>query len=346
MSAPTSPFAFAVCQPGSERWLKAEISRLLPRLNAGWQRPGFVTFKSNGEPVRPDVAPASVFARAWGCSAGPIADAAGIAEVAARVGATRLLLGPRDQGPPDQVPPARQAATDAHAAELEAAVRALRTFEPGLPRDGDVVLDVVTSPEEPSLVGWHVHALGRPIAACGRWPHTIPANAPSKGYSKIAEGLAWAGVKLRPGELVLEIGAAPGGGTQALLDRGAIVVAVDPTPLAPALMERNDVVFLQRPISEVKASDLPGPVAWIACDVNIPPSELLDVLRRLVLHLRPSLRGLLLTIKLSDDRVVTDLPRLLTHIEGLGFPNVRATRLPSNRREVFVAAIRPKLPSA
>ncbi|HMV68711.1 MAG TPA: hypothetical protein PKA64_17800, partial [Myxococcota bacterium] len=66
----TSPFAYAICQPGSERWLKAEIARLLPHLHPGLQRPGLVTFKPTSEPVSPDAPPASAFARAWGCSAG------------------------------------------------------------------------------------------------------------------------------------------------------------------------------------------------------------------------------------------------------------------------------------
>ena len=40
------------------------------------------------------------------------------------------------------------------------------------------------------------------------------------------------------------------------------------------------------------------------------------------------------------EETVAALPRLLEQVRGLGFGVVRATQLPSNRRDVFVVAVR------
>jgi hypothetical protein len=124
----TSPFAWAVGQPGTERWLKTELQGLRPDLRPGFQRPGRVTFKATGRPFAPDEAPEAIFARAWACSAGNVPDAAGVLAVADRVGATHLWLDAADAGVPEEVPPARARAFAEDAAQWRAT---LETLAPG-----------------------------------------------------------------------------------------------------------------------------------------------------------------------------------------------------------------------
>lgn len=294
-----------------------------------------LTWKSSGAPFGPEEAPEAVFARAWGCSHGPAQHVHEIVNIAAEVGATRLFLGSRDQGRPDQVPPARQRAAEEAAAELELRLREAGAFMAGEPVIGETVLDVVCSPGEPSLVGWHTHAPGRHAGPCGRYRYLVPPDVPSRAYKKLVEGLLWSGVELRPGDHVLEIGAAPGGATLALLERGARVLAVDTSPLDPVLAGRPGLSTLKRAPSELRREDLPADLRWIVWDANVSPAHAVRTLLRLFPSL-PGLQGLLMTLRLNDDASVDALPRLLDQIRWAGATTLRAAQLPANRRDVFV----------
>ena len=337
-----SPFALALCQPGTERWLKAEVARLRPDLRAGFQSPGRVTFKVAGGAFTPEEHPAACFARAWACSAGSVADAEGILSVADGVGATHLWLGPADAGVPDEVPPARQEAFDGAAARWREAVLAAAPgrFATTAPRDGDLVLDVIVAPDEPALVGWHAHGRFRHLGPAGRLEEAVPADLPSRAWRKVHEGLRWARVPLAKGDLVLEFGAAPGGGTRAFVEAGARVLAVDPQPLSPEVHALPGVTFLRRPIGEVRLEELPVDVAWLACDAGIAPAHVFNAIKRLMPRLRGALRGFVLTLKLNDEATVSALPELLERLRALGCRRVEATQLHANRRDIFVFAER------
>lgn len=266
--------------------------------------------------------------------------------IAEKVGATYLFVGWRDQGVPGEVPPARQAAAEAQAALVEAELRAARPFAEGAPPAGATVLDLITSPGEPSLVGWHTTGPDRHAGPAGRYAITAPPEAPSRAWSKLVEGLLWSGLAIRPGERVLEIGAAPGGATLALLERGAEVLAVDTNPMDPRLLSRPGLHWRRVPASALRREDLPADLAWIVCDANIPPAHAVRAVLRL-LPAAPRLRGLLLTLKLNDEDAVASLPEQLEALRAAGASAVRARQLPSNRRDVFVAATwsRPAAPA-
>jgi 23S rRNA (cytidine2498-2'-O)-methyltransferase len=327
-----SAYAFAVCQPGAEPLLKAEVARLRPDLRPGYARPGLVTFKATERPFGEDEVLPTVFGRAWAASLG-LCGVADIRSLATRIGARCAWVGARDAGVPGEVPPARQAAFDAAEAEVRAAVGL-----DGAPRDGDRVLDVVVAPNEPCVVGWHVHRRGRHAGPCGRFSYAIPEDAPSRAWRKVVEALAWTGAPVASGDTVLEIGAAPGGGTRAWVDRGAQVVAVDRTSLAPEVLALEGVRWIPRFIGEVPLASLPAEARWLACDADIPAADALGALRRVVPRL-PRLAGLFWTVKLGDARVAEDLPKLFEAVRGLGAREVRGVQLPANRRDVLVYGV-------
>ena len=136
---------------------------------------------------------------------------------------------------------------------------------------------------------------------------------------------------------MLEIGASPGGGTRALVDRGLAVTAVDPQPLDPSLHDRVD--WIRRHIGDVADSRLPKDTRWIVCDANSPPADALGAMARLLEVLR-GVEGVLWTLKLTDEAALEKLDRTLRRFPGLGFARVMATQLASNGHEVFVAAFR------
>ena len=53
---------------------------------------------------------------------------------------------------------------------------------------------------------------------------------------------------------------------------------------------------------------------------------------------RSSLQGLFLTLKLNQWAFVDQIPEMILRVRAMGFPDVRATQLPSNRQEFFMFA--------
>lgn len=346
---PTTPFVFAVCQVGAEGALKQELAREHPELRFAYSRPGFVTWKSTAGPVGPDVRLRSVFARAYGASVGPAADAEAACATARRflpagAAGARLHVFARDVARPDEEAPeaseAARAAVAAALADLRAAGGAL--FLAGdVARRGELVLDVIVAAGEPWWVGCHVHGEGHAAWPGGAPPVEVPAEAPSRAYRKLEEALAWSGAPVRAGEVALEIGSAPGGATFALLRRGVNVVGVDPGAMDPAVLAFEGpggarATHLQVAVGGLRREQLPERVDWLLLDVNLAPQVALHAVRRLVPPLRRTLRGVLFTLKLNDWRMAAEVPALVERVRALGMAEVRATQLPANRQEIFV----------
>ena len=202
--------------------------------------------------------------------------------------------------------------------------------------DRTLVLDVVVAAGEPALVGWHVQGSSRHRTPSGIFDYVTPAEAPSRAYGKAVEGLRWSRAGVRAGDLLLEIGAAPGGTTLAYLEAGLRVLAVDTQAMAPLILAHPGCVgWIQKSIGEVTLEELPLGVQWIAVDAGIAPSRVVRALRRLSLHYRRSLRGMFLTLKLNDAATIAALPGLLDELRR-GNAQVHAIQLPTNRSDVFV----------
>ncbi|HWB79870.1 MAG TPA: hypothetical protein VG755_33125, partial [Nannocystaceae bacterium] len=201
-------FVFATCLPGSKAWLQRELARTRPDLRPAWSRPGVMTFRSDAELADPE--PRAVFARAHGRSLGFAKSTAEIVELARPIDAPlRVHVFARDPVDPDRTP-IDDAPVDAMRDELLALLgdRALHDPRPQL---GDRVLDVVIAAGEPSLIGWHAHDHDRSAAPGGGRRIAAPDDTPSRAFAKLEEALVWSGLPLADGDVVVEIGAAPGG---------------------------------------------------------------------------------------------------------------------------------------
>ncbi len=336
-----SPFVFAVAQPAAVPALKEEVAREHSELTFAYSRPGLVTFKSSKGDVPPDFELSTVFARVWGASSGPTEDPAEVRAYATAVGGgkrVRLHVFERDGTWVGEPPP--------QAGVLAAAVRARLAGAPFLEDEraepGDLVVDVIVAPDEPWWIGSHRHVEGRWQWPGGRLPEPTPAEAPSRAWRKMAEGLAWSGAPLGRGDVVLQFGGAPGGASYALLQRGADVVAVDPEPMSPTVLNwdgEGSFVHVPRTIGALERLALPERCDWIVLDVGIAPQVAIRSMQRFFPPFRKTLRGVMFTLKLNDWSVATDLPSLLERIRELGLTQVRATHLPSDRQEVFVMGL-------
>ena len=340
-------FLFLTCQVGAEAAVKAELARLWPDFRFAYSRPGFLTFKlPAGHGLSEDFALGSVFARAWGFSIGK---AAGDTDEARAIAAWQLLgsrevaavhVWPRDRfaaGSRNYTPGLSDASRAAETALLAAAPASFRVAR-SLAK-GDRVLDAVLVDDGAWWVGFH-----RVQGLETTWPGgfsalELPADAVSRAYIKLEEGLLWSGLPFKAGERCAEIGAAPGGAAQAVLARGLHVMGIDPAEIDPRVAEHPHFTHIRKRGSDVRRREF-RKTRWLLADMNVAPQYTLDAVEAIVLHPEVDVRGLLLTLKLLEWSLADEVPDYLERIRAWGYSDVRARQLQHNRQEICVAAQR------
>jgi hypothetical protein len=161
-------------------------------------------------------------------------------------------------------------------------------------------------------------------------PFEVARDAPSSAHRKLEESFAWLGLSPAAGDVAVDLGAAPGGWTRVLRDRGARVVAVDRGALDESLQRDPLVTWLRRDALDVDlAAQAP---TWVVCDVIWAPKNTLDVVARAVAV--DSVAAIVATIKLVrpvDFDVLNEAVGLATGTAGF-FGRVK--HLVANKLEV------------
>ncbi len=352
----SSTFLLTTCQVGAEKTLKAELAQRWPDFRFAYSRPGFLTFKLPATPaLAEDFDLRSVFARSACFSLGkalggdPQALAAEVWRLAGERSFDRLHVWPRDAAPPGQrgyEPGLDDASRAARAALLDAAVG-----RGNLPADfaqrspeakpGDLVLDVVLVEPGEWWLGWH-----RVRSVASRWPgglfdRPLPRDAISRAYLKLQEGLAWSRLPVRPKETWVELGCSPGGASLALLERGAVVLGIDPAEVDPRVADHPHFTHLRKRAADVRRREFRG-VRWLAADMNVAPQYTLDAVEAIVTHRQINVLGLLLTLKLLDWDLAAEVDSWVARVRGWGYADVRARQLHHNRQEICLAALRAR----
>lgn len=341
MQSPVSDsrFAFAVCNVGSESWLVREVARIAPGTVPSYRRKGLLTFKL--DPAHTEHALGeTVFARVIGRSLGLARDGDAVhAAIEGERGSPRLHVYARDASADGPDP-----AWVERARTIDEELREKRRFLEGpVAEDGERVIDVIVAGDEPLLVAAHTHHEGWRTPG-GRIGIEVPEDAPSRAFVKLEEALAWSGLTLEVGELAVELGSAPGGAAYALARRGVSVLGVDPAAMDARVLAYEGpggarVKHLATKVSALRRPQVPKDATLLVCDVNIAPPVVLRSVTSVVSWLSGSLRAAILTLKMNDHHMVDAIPMLLARVRELGF-DVRATQLPSNRREICVVARR------
>ena len=148
---------------------------------------------------------------------------------------------------------------------------------------------------------------------------------PSRAYLKLWEACTVLGWYPAPGEVCLDLGAAPGGWTWALAELGANVTAIDRAPLDPRIAARANVTMRQESAFGLE----PEPVDWLFSDVIAYPARLLGLVTRWIEA--GTARRIVCTIKFQGD---TD------HASAEAFsaiPGARVLHLFHNRHELTFA---------
>lgn len=212
-----------------------------------------------------------------------------------------------------------------------------RLDAPGDP--GEVCLDVAIVEEDDFRVGFHRVSDVHSRYPGGLFPLELPTDAASRAFLKFEEGLRWADFPIGVGSRCVDIGASPGGGSQALLARGAEVLGVDPAEIDPRLLVNPNFTHLRGKINSLKRK-LFRKSRWFLTDMNVAPKYTLDALEEIVARDDIAARGLLFTLKFFDWKLADSIPEYLTRIKSWGFNHVKARQLQYNRQEIMIAALK------
>jgi 23S rRNA (cytidine2498-2'-O)-methyltransferase len=346
-------FLFTVCQTGAEKALKEEMAHAWPAFRFAFSRPGFVTFKLPAEMrMARDLDLGCTFARTYGFSLGKTAGAkaqsmaASVWQMVGDLRPAHLHVWQRDTAVPGErgFEPGPTPLADAVGGVIAAARPGLGSAGDQLPvnreaKSGELVLDCVLVEPDEWWVGFH-EATSKP----GCWPGGVPpregsGEVISRAYWKIKEALAWSRLPIRRGDRCAEIGSAPGGACQALLESGLEVLGIDPAEMDPELLAQPGLTHVKKRARDVKRREF-RQVKWLFSDSNVDPRQALDVVEEIVTHREVRVRGMLLTIKLSDWQMAKHVPDYLARVQSWGFAGVQARQLAFNRREFCLAARR------
>lgn len=325
MMEPHSDFIFALCNPGSETALKLEAGSAAPGWRSGYQRRGFVTFKADApfslESLEVEIACARRLCLSLGKSA-------------TREGAERLVAGH---------------ASIHHARYSERKMQGVAGGrQPGI---GELVGTVVELGPAEFWAGLHRHAPFLSPDPAGDSGIGMPADSPSRAWLKLEEAVRFFGLEFTPADIAVEVGCAPGGVVLALLRRGVSVIGVDPAKmadvvLASAIGERRDApagkpwfYHCRKPAALAGKRDLGQDVTWFMSDMNQAPEVVLRECARFC-GMAPSIRGVLITLKLTELSQVRDKESWFAALREIGFQNIRLQQLGVHHREFALLAIR------
>ncbi len=366
-SAPNSEtdadrFVLMTCQRSAEAALKHEMARCGQKLRLAFSRPGFLTFKWHDAPESAStILPfRSCFARWQALSAGCVRGAT-LEEMACAAWqldeVKRLIeqdslddlhVWQREGLPPGE--PELHPARSPLVMEVERVLRLLCPVKrldrppqefPTATRGGATVLDVVVVEPNEWWIGWH-----QANTRQGRWPGgviavRVPEEAISRAYGKMEEALRWSRLPLARGDYCAEIGCAPGGASQALLERGAKVLGIDPAEVNPALLDHPRFRHIRKRGADVRRREF-REVQWLVADMNVAPAYTLDTVEDIVMHPQVHIRGLVLTLKLLDWSLADELDSFVERVQSWGYRDVRARQLVRGGQEVCLVAMRSR----
>jgi 23S rRNA (cytidine2498-2'-O)-methyltransferase len=159
----------------------------------------------------------------------------------------------------------------------------------------------------------------------------------SRAWLKLDEAIASFDLRLTAGERAIELGAAPGGACQRLLEAGLEVVGVDAALVDPVVAAHPRFTQWRMRARDVPLRRFHG-CDWLLTDMNIDPRSTMDALGRVVTAPGVRLRGIIATLKLPDWSRAAEVPGWLEKFRSWGYEPA-ARQLSTGGREVCVVAL-------
>jgi 23S rRNA (cytidine2498-2'-O)-methyltransferase len=170
-------------------------------------------------------------------------------------------------------------------------------------------------------------------AAGGRARMRLSGPFPSRAARKIEEAFSWLGMSPGPGELCVDLGAAPGGWSWVLLERRARVIAVDPARMDEKLQSDKRLRHVQGDAFKFTPSE---PADWLFCDMVWRPIEVARMLGRWARQ--RNTRMLVSNFKLPMKRKIEMLQEIKSTLSESGFTSIRTRQLYHDRDEITLTA--------
>lgn len=298
-------FYFALTNSEAESLLKSEIAARYPNLKLSYSRPGFLTYKADSPT---DFNP--YMARLTGICLNryKLED----------LSFTKAWVWKRDE----------LLTIPAHLQELS---------DRSLFRVGEKVTLIMMIGKDEFWVGEYI-LKSTHFQTPGEVSSIEKSEVPSRAYYKIAEAFEAFDLPFDHQETVLELGSAPGGATLFLLEQDLKVIGVDPAEMDPEILRHNNFRHWKRPFETLIREAFQQEIDWIISDVNLPPTVVLAQVQRLLEFLHP--RGLILTLKLNQEKQLALLVNVVDGFKKKGFKFVEVKYLPSHRQEVALIALR------
>ena len=113
--------------------------------------------------------------------------------------------------------------------------------------------------------------------------------------------------------------------------------AIESRAAAPA--GRPRFYHCRKPAALVGKRDLGQGVTWFMSDMNQSPDVVLRECARFC-KMAPSIRNVLVTLKLTDQAQIVEKPKWFAALTGLGFREIRLQQFSVHHRELALLAIR------
>lgn len=165
-------------------------------------------------------------------------------------------------------------------------------------------------------------------APAGRLRLERPADAVSRSGLKLEEAILWCGAGPEKGDIVADLGAAPGGWSQVALSRGATVIAVD---LGRVKVDAPTKRFAHLEENAFRYAP-PETLDWVICDMAYRPLEVAKLLAKW--GRRSWARQLIANIKLPMKKKAEIVRQVLEILEAGGWNGLKARQLYHDRDEV------------
>lgn len=158
----------------------------------------------------------------------------------------------------------------------------------------------------------------------------------SRAKFKLLEAEVVFGIDFRMYDHALDIGAAPGGWTSLLLERGLQVTAVDPAPLHPSLLQHPHLTYYKKKADEV--SFPANTFDLLVCDMNWNPRQTAVLILELINTL--TVGGMaIITLKLMHKNAFQALRDMTSALEP-HLQLIKAKQLFHNRDEITLCLLR------
>jgi 23S rRNA (cytidine2498-2'-O)-methyltransferase len=329
-----SEFIFALTNPGSEKALKLELATMGMDWRLSYQRRGFVTFKAR------------------------VPFAFGALEVGLAC-ARRLCL---SLGNTTSFELAHRRIAEALASQVAPIVHHARFHDrkmqgvhnppaTGHLKIGQIIGTVVELGAAEFWAGLHRHAPFLSPDPAGDAAITMPPQSPSRAWLKLEEAVRFFNLHFSPSDIVVELGCAPGGVALALLERGVPVIGVDPASMAGGVLDfaiahRHDApadrpwfFHCRKPAALASKRDLGQGLTWFMSDMNQTPEVVLKECARFC-RMAPTIRGALITLKLTDLGHVAHKASWFDALTAMGFKTVRLQQLSVHHKEFALLALK------